>query len=195
VTYKHPVKRGRGRHELIAATLRLIAQQGLHATTLRDIAADSRLSLGSTTYHFADRDSLMAGALEVHVADTEHLVDQAVATSREQRDVRADGGVHSVVAALLADRAQVIIRHELRLEATRTTAYRELHARSRAALRRALSSALLVDSRPTEEAVDQFAAALEETAIEAAIANRDPAKFAAAMTGHLDEKFANRIAG
>lgn len=195
MTYKHPVKRGRGRHELIAATLRLIAQQGLHATTLRDIAADSRLSLGSTTYHFADRDSLMVGALEVHVADTEQLVDHAVTISREQRDVRADGGVHSVVAALLADRAQVIIRNELRLEATRNTAYREFHARSRDAIRRALADALLVDSRPTAAAVDQLAAALEDAAIEAAIDHRDPGTFTAAMTGQLDEMFANRIAG
>lgn len=189
MTYKHPVQRGRGRHELIAATLRLIAQQGLHATTLRDIAADAGLSLGSTTYHFAARDSLMTGALEVHVAATEHLVDQAVAVSRERRDACADGGVHLAVTALLADRAQVIIRHELRLEATRNPAYRELHARSRAAVRRAVAV-----SRSTAAAVNTLAAALEEAAIEAAVDHGDPATFAVAMTGHLDQVFTTRNA-
>ncbi|WP_052689166.1 TetR/AcrR family transcriptional regulator [Williamsia herbipolensis] len=196
MTYKQPVKRGRGRHELIASTLRSIASRGLHATTLRDIAAGAGLSLGSTTYHFPDRAALMVGALEEHVTDTERVIAAADVISRERRDARTDGGVHSALTALLADRDRVLIRHELRLEATRDPEYRDLHVRSRAVVRRIVASALRAEGQAVSDAaVNALATALEDAAIEAAVDDEDPASFTAAMTTHLDEVFAARIAG
>ncbi|MGJ0121681.1 TetR/AcrR family transcriptional regulator [Williamsia sp. MIQD14] len=188
---KQLVRRGRGRHELIASTVRLIASRGLHATTLRDIAAGAGLSLGSTTYHFPDRDALMLGAFEAHVTDTEGVVDDALADGSEPRDVRTDGGVRSALGALLADRNQVLIRHELRLEATRDPRCRELYARSRDAVGRIVAGALRAGHQPADTtAVSVLAAALEEAAIEAAVVHAEAAAFTAAMTAHLDRQFA-----
>ncbi len=62
-TRRATVTRGTGRDVLLDATLRLIGERGLHAITLREVADAAGLSLGSTTYHFADREALMLAAL------------------------------------------------------------------------------------------------------------------------------------
>ncbi|MBT0565604.1 TetR/AcrR family transcriptional regulator [Williamsia sp. CHRR-6] len=62
-TRRATVARGTGRDVLLDATLRLIGERGLHAITLREVADAAGLSLGSTTYHFADRDALLTAAL------------------------------------------------------------------------------------------------------------------------------------
>lgn len=180
------LQRGLGRGALMAGTLRLISSRGIHAITMRDIAAESGLSLGSTTYHFTDRAALLAAALGVYVSDTEKIVDDALATSRKQRDPRAAGGVHSAIAALFADRQAVMIRYELRLEATRDDTLRDLHARSAQSIRRLIAAALRADRRSTSIAsVGAVIADLEAAAIDAAITHREPTAFTAATTTQL----------
>lgn len=186
MTQKQPIKRGTGRTELIAATLRLIASRGLHAVTLRDIAGESGLSLGSTTYHFADRAALMRAAIAEYVADVESLVTDAVDTSKKRRDVRTDGGVHAATRRLFADRRQVLIRSELRLEATRDDALHELHLRCRDAVQMLVTALLRAEQQPAGAGVVWAAvAALDVAAIDIASQYRDATEFAAAMSTHL----------
>lgn len=190
MTRKQPVKRGTGRNELIAATLRLIADRGLHAVTLRDVAGESRLSLGSTTYHFADRTALMRAAITEYVADVESLVTDAADTSRKRRDVQADGGVHAAMRRLFTDRRQVLIRAELRLEATRDDALRELHLRCRDAVQTLVAAVLGAGQQPAcAHAVWAAMAAMDTAAVDTAGDRRDPAEFAAAMNTYLAEAF------
>ena len=190
MTQKHPVKRGTGRSELIAATLRLIASRGLHAVTLREIADASRLSLGSTTYHFADRTALMRAAIGDYVADVESLITDAADTSRKRPDVQVDGGVHAAMQRLFTDRRQVLIRSELRLEATRDAALHELHLRCRDAVHALVAAVLSTEHQPVgAHAAWAAVAALDTAAIDTAGDRRDPDEFAAAMDTYLAEAF------
>ena len=50
------------RERILAATLELIAEDGLDAVRHRRVAELAGVSLGSTSYHFASRDDLIAGA-------------------------------------------------------------------------------------------------------------------------------------
>ncbi len=186
MTERQRVKRGTGRNELIAATLRLIASRGLHAVSLREIADESRLSLGSTTYHFADRTALMRTAIAEYVADVESLVADAVDTSRKRRAVQVDGGLHAAMRHLFADRRQVLIRAELRLEATRDDALHELHLRCRDAVQSLVAAVLhqTAGARDTWVAV----AVLDAVTIDTA-GDRDAADFAAEVHSYLADAF------
>ena len=55
--------RGEARREhLLEATLRVVAEQGVAAVTHRRVAAEAGLPLAATTYWFASKEELMAGA-------------------------------------------------------------------------------------------------------------------------------------
>lgn len=170
--------RGGGRDALLVATLDLIAAHGLHTVTMRDISAHAGLALGSTTYHFDDRAALLTAALTRYVADTERDVDDALGAGGG----RDRGAVQSAIAAIFANRRQVLLRHELRLQATRDRTHRGLHSRTTHALRRLISAAL-----PVGSAFDASSAlaVLDTTAMHLAIDHHDPDDYAGVMTGHL----------
>lgn len=63
-------KRGTGRDALLAAAMQMISERGLQGLTMRDVAAVAEMSLGLTTYHFADKDALLRETLRRFV-DTE----------------------------------------------------------------------------------------------------------------------------
>jgi DNA-binding transcriptional regulator YbjK len=63
-------KRGTGRDALLTAAMQLISERGLQGLTMRDVATVAEMSLGLTTYHFADRDALLRETLQRFV-DTE----------------------------------------------------------------------------------------------------------------------------
>lgn len=189
MTKKQPVKRGTGRSELITATLRLVADRGLHAVTLREIAAGAGLSLGSTTYHFEDRVTLFRAAFSEYVTDTESLVADAVTALRTQRDVRSGEGMHDAIRTLFSDRRQVLIRSELRLEATRDAALHELHQRCCDAIQTLIAGVLRAEGQAAADrhAVWSALALLDAAALDAASEYRDrnADDFAAAMNDCL----------
>lgn len=157
---------------------------------MRDISGESGLSLGSTTYHFADRAALLRAAFVVYVADVESLVTAAVATSRKRRDVQADGGVHAALRTLFTERRQVLVRSELRLEASRDDVLHELHRRCREAIRALVAAALRAEHQPAgADAVWAALAALDTAAIDTACDHHDPVEFAAAMHAYLAGAF------
>jgi AcrR family transcriptional regulator len=51
------------RHRLIAAAWRLVAVQGVPATTVRAVAAEAGVTTGSVTHYFEDKAELMAAVL------------------------------------------------------------------------------------------------------------------------------------
>jgi len=50
--------------ELLSAALRIIARDGHHQLTLRNVAEEANASHGSVAYHFGSRDALMCAAME-----------------------------------------------------------------------------------------------------------------------------------
>ncbi len=52
------------RRMLLDAARGVIAERGLHATTVRDIAAAGEVAVGTVTYHFSGIEEVLAGVLE-----------------------------------------------------------------------------------------------------------------------------------
>ena len=54
----------RTREAIVAATVRIVAQQGVAAVTHRRVAAEAGVALSSTTWHFATKADILEAALE-----------------------------------------------------------------------------------------------------------------------------------
>jgi AcrR family transcriptional regulator len=62
------------RHHLIATAERLISQRGIAGLTVRDIAREARVADGVLYNHFADKEELLAHALQAHVESVERTL-------------------------------------------------------------------------------------------------------------------------
>jgi AcrR family transcriptional regulator len=56
----------RSRQQIISASHRLFLSQGFHGTTMRQIAAESGMALGSLYNHFSDKDDLFRAVFEAY---------------------------------------------------------------------------------------------------------------------------------
>ncbi len=56
----------RSRAEIVAAAHRLFLAQGFHGSTMRQIARESGMALGSLYTHFVDKDALFAAVFEAY---------------------------------------------------------------------------------------------------------------------------------
>ncbi len=83
---------GRGRDALVAATIRVVAAQGVRGLTYRAVATEAGVTHGTVQHHFANLDELLEAALEhcVHVSldgssqpPQSGLIDDYVATLGE----------------------------------------------------------------------------------------------------------------
>lgn len=54
------------RAQIVAASHRLFLEQGFHGTTMRQIAAESGMALGSLYNHFTDKDDLFRAVFEAY---------------------------------------------------------------------------------------------------------------------------------
>ncbi|MFB9840054.1 TetR/AcrR family transcriptional regulator [Actinoallomurus acaciae] len=111
-------RRGRGptdpaRREKIAnAAIAVVAERGVEGVTHRAVAAAAGVPLGSTTYHFATLDDLLAVALRT-------AADHNVARLRAwERDLPAGADLAAaltdlVVRGLTEERSQTVVEYEL----------------------------------------------------------------------------------
>ena len=65
------------RSRLLAQARRLFAERGFDATTIRDVAAEAGVAVGTVFVHFPDKGSLLAGTLAEHL---EQALGRALAT-------------------------------------------------------------------------------------------------------------------
>lgn len=56
----------RSRQQIVSASHRLFLEQGYHGTTMRQIARDSGMALGSLYNHFVDKDDLFKAVFEAY---------------------------------------------------------------------------------------------------------------------------------
>ena len=89
-TRRHDPER---RERIIAATLDLIAEQGVARATYRTVAAAADIPLGSMTYHFPSREDLIFAAFERFSDETFSPLDRAMRT--------ADGDPREALAQLV----------------------------------------------------------------------------------------------
>jgi TetR/AcrR family transcriptional regulator, regulator of biofilm formation and stress response len=67
------------RERILDAALRLIADEGLDAVRHRRVADIAAVSLGSTTYHFADREELIREAFRRYLVAATEFIDEVEA--------------------------------------------------------------------------------------------------------------------
>ena len=73
------------RQQIVAAARTAIAQRGLAATSLRDIAAAAGVSMGTVTYHFASIDEILSAVV---IAESERFYGAVIATADAEPDAR-----------------------------------------------------------------------------------------------------------
>jgi DNA-binding transcriptional regulator YbjK len=121
-TPRGPTDPGR-RDRIVAAALRVALEQGVGAVSHRNVAAAAGVPLGSTTYHFASLDDLLAAAMELCTASYAELLVAWSDAIPQGADV-ADALCDLLVARLEGDRERVVAEYELQLAALRRPALR-----------------------------------------------------------------------
>lgn len=81
---------------LIQAARSVIVERGLHATTIRDIAAAGGVAVGTVTYHFSGIAEVLAGVLRSEMENYSAVVMQRAATAQTGRD-----GLTEIINGLL----------------------------------------------------------------------------------------------
>ncbi|MGH2938196.1 MAG: TetR/AcrR family transcriptional regulator [Solirubrobacterales bacterium] len=115
-----------GRRERIArAAIEVVAEKGVAGLTHRAVATKADLPLGSTTYHFASLEDLLASGIE----QAKIALDQRLSEWAEELGDEPD--LPAALAALLATssgsaRERGVVEYELYLAALRRPALRQL---------------------------------------------------------------------
>ncbi|WP_153349123.1 TetR/AcrR family transcriptional regulator [Nocardia aurantia] len=148
------VKHGAGRDALLDATLRLIGKRGMFGFTMRDIASEAGMALGSTTYHFADRDELLRAALQ-------RFADEEIGRIHNLLDRLADADPEAVLTAVIdelrrtnARPGATVAQLELYLAASRDPLIAESAARCVTAYHALAQRALTAVGVPPGRAAD-----------------------------------------
>jgi len=106
------------RERILAATVEVIAEDGIAGLTHRAVAARADVSLAATTYYFASKDELLREALRGLAAEEAQQLraaEQAL-SPQERADARA---VAARIAHVLANQSRVGAKYELYLAAAR----------------------------------------------------------------------------
>ncbi|MFD6416208.1 TetR/AcrR family transcriptional regulator [Streptomyces sp. NPDC060194] len=125
------------RKRIIAATLDLIADDGVAGVSHRKIAARAGVPLGSMTYHFTSMDELLREAFTGFAGTVIEVFEERLGVARTPDEARA--AVVDLIHLLSdGDQRQLVLTHELYVLAARRPAYRELTRQWMAGSRRVL---------------------------------------------------------
>lgn len=126
---------GQGRDELITAAITLIGERGVHALTMRQVAAQAQLVVGALSHHFASRTALIDAAFGEYVRQTEEVVGTTLTnTAAAETTTAARACVTAAIRAIYANPHAVMIRTELRTYAARNSGAQPLYRRLSRAL-------------------------------------------------------------
>ncbi|HEY2767170.1 MAG TPA: TetR family transcriptional regulator [Solirubrobacteraceae bacterium] len=140
------------RERLLRTTLRLIGEHGIGGVSNRAIAAETRVSLGSLTYHFPSQTVLLREALLLYVGEEVARLQAIAAELRASRPSAAQVAAEvERIVERSADRIEQVAELELHLHASRDPELHEASARCFAAyedLAAAILEALRVPDPP-----------------------------------------------
>ncbi|WP_437956039.1 TetR family transcriptional regulator [Sorangium sp. So ce119] len=123
-----PARRARrhdpGRRErLVATALDVVAEQGVAGASHRSIARAADVPLGSTTYHFASIDELLAAAFTRHAETVAARFEERMRAARD-REAAVDCLVEHLASDLLGSSRDLVLSVELYVAAARRPALR-----------------------------------------------------------------------
>ncbi len=149
---------------LLDAARGVIAERGLHATTIRDVAAAGGVAVGTVTYHFSGIEEVLAGVLEA-----ETLGYSAAIWSRAVAAPTGLAGLTALIDGLMAsdDRTRehwklwldfwALAAHYPQYSTWQSRVYRDLHDLTHDILARGQRDGSLVVGDPAGEAVELIA--------------------------------------
>ncbi|TDC26866.1 TetR family transcriptional regulator [Streptomyces sp. 8K308] len=115
------------RERIVQAAVRVVTEHGIAGLTHRAVAAEADVPLGSTTYHFAGRDDLLAAALDR--LNEIWLADLARRLARHSELPAAERLARYVTHSLGPGRAETELCYELYFAGLRRPSLRPLSAR------------------------------------------------------------------
>jgi AcrR family transcriptional regulator len=134
------------RSTLVATSLDLIAEQGMHAFSVAEVARRAKVSPAAPYRHFADRDSLLAAvACTVAQQLTEHVRQVTAEHTEPVEQLAVAAGAYTEY--LITRRAGLHVVFAPRL---RGPQYAELHEQTRTLMDEFLMLCLAVSPGPTE---------------------------------------------
>lgn len=116
------------RERILAATLKLAAEEGVAAVTNRRIAAQADVSLGSLTYHFASQEDLLRESLLLYV-DAETARREAISRELVRERPSLERVAEAVEEAVAANVPEQIAELDLHLHAARDPELRDASQR------------------------------------------------------------------
>ncbi len=179
------------RDRILAACARVISRRGLAKFRMSDVAREAGVSIGLLPYHFGDRDSLLAAALdEVTAAATRRAAAQPLATTPGARlaallcsEFGDEPGIREGSTAWNELRAAAVFDTTRAAAVTHSTA--DWEAAVRGLVSEALDPAARGDASPAGLHVDPQATALLLTALVEGLSGRW-------LTGQLTTEEAQR---
>ena len=160
------------RRRILVATLMVIAEHGLDAVRHRGVAELAGVSLGSTTYHFRDRDELVREAFALYLDEAAATVHQLLATPSHPDPV--DSLLELVLELYgyeFEDPPLVLAEYELILHAARDPALGERFRAWEATQRSAIAGVLVDAGAPDPDgAAATLVALLRGMEVEALVA-------------------------
>lgn len=147
-------KRGTGREALLEAALQLVGERGLQGLSMRDVAAVAQMSLGLTSYHFADRDALLRETLQ-RFADAEVQRYEHMLANLADAHASAEQVIDALITGIhdaFGRPGYTVALLELYLAAARDPAMSAIAAGCIDGYRRLTEEALIASGMPTEQA-------------------------------------------
>ena len=128
----------RVRESIVEATVRVVAREGVGAVTHRGVAAEAKVSLSSTTWHFATKADILEAALDWtarHEVESIAAIADRLTDSDFDPEAWADALADWLYAQVTTDREQTIALYRLQAELLGSPGVPELHREWGAGLR------------------------------------------------------------
>lgn len=109
-------KREARKNEIAASTLDALKQLGYANTTLRDIASQSGLSLGSLSYYFTGKEELIVHCVRLYKEEFVGRMETAV-SELQGREAVVEGFAVELVRAIVEDRSTHRLWYDIRTQA------------------------------------------------------------------------------
>lgn len=152
------------RRMLLDAARQVIAERGLHATTIRDVATAGQVAVGTVTYHFSGIEEVLAGVLASEMDSYSAPIWERARTAVSGRE-----GVQTLLTGLMASDQRTrehwklwldfwtLAAHQPEYATWQSRVYQDLHQLVETLLRRGGQDGSLRVNDPAAEAVELVA--------------------------------------
>jgi TetR/AcrR family transcriptional regulator, regulator of biofilm formation and stress response len=167
----------RVRESIVAATVAIVAREGVGALTHRRVATEAGVSLSSTTWHFAAKADILQAALtwtaEHEVARIAEIADRLGGTAFD-REAWADALAGWLIGQVTTEREIAVALYRLQIELADSLPARETHHAWGRGLR-ALGARVLEDSAASDLDIRLVVSALDGLRLSVLLSGEDPA--------------------